>query len=595
MSGNGTLTADLEEIGSAGKGTFIEGAYNQAGGQNWSAPSHMGKFAGSEGIYELSSGSLTTLGNASIGIFGSGQFTNYGGSHTVNGNLALGIESGGRGTYELYGALTVDGNITTGAGYSMISLHGGSLLVGGGNGSIDVSELEFWSPYSLSGGSLKAGKSLICSDGFPPGWRDPYRTGTLDIGYQGTCNSASYTQTAGTNTVGTLALGGNSPQGYDTRGLYVLTGGQLQADVETISGQDQYGLGSSSFTQTGGTNTVTGTLTIGKTFPAGRPRSYGSYTLNGGTLSAGNVQVLDGSFDFQAGTLNLTSANLIWVTAAWSARTSPWGRRRNLGVTNGDQVLGPASLTLAGGQLEAGTLVNEGKLGFTASSNLTSQVTNLNQILISGGATGTFAGDVIHNGTEIRVGRWQHGDLPGQGDRWPRLLRHRPGPFAGRLHARQQPGSGELRGRCRVDPGNTLFMELGGLLRGTEYDALDITGTATLGGLLDVTLWNNFTPEAGAVFDLDRGQLDSREFSALSLPEVQGLAMGPPGAVQPEWQRHPAPDGRHDGRADTRPGLDARPGLRAAAAPGASQASGGHQRLGSPADPGHLHQAGNAK
>jgi hypothetical protein len=47
------------------------------------------------------------------------------------------------------------------------------------------------------------------------------------------------------------------------------------------------------------------------------------------------------------------------------------------------------------------------------------------------------------------------------------------------------------RGNVQFDAGNTLGMELA--LRGTEYDALDIAGTATLGGPL-TTLWNDFTP-----------------------------------------------------------------------------------------------------
>lgn len=100
----------------------------------------------------------------------------------------------------------MNGNITRGTGYSRLTWWAGSLLVGGGNGSIDVSELEFYNTYSLSGtGSLKADKSLVCADGF---------------------------------------------------------------------------------SQDGGTNTVTGDVIIGKAFLAGQPRTYGSYTLNGGTLTA---------------------------------------------------------------------------------------------------------------------------------------------------------------------------------------------------------------------------------------------------------------------------------------------------------------------
>ncbi|MFO1321413.1 MAG: PEP-CTERM sorting domain-containing protein [Burkholderiales bacterium] len=49
---------------------------------------------------------------------------------------------------------------------------------------------------------------------------------------------------------------------------------------------------------------------------------------------------------------------------------------------------------------------------------------------------------------------------------------------------------------------NTLHMELGGHVRGTEYDAIDATGSITLGGSLEVVLLGQFVPGAGDVFDL---------------------------------------------------------------------------------------------
>src|SRR5262249_13029891 len=72
-------------------------------------------------------------------------------------------------------------------------------------------------------------------------------------------------------------------------------------------------------------------------------------------------------------------------------------------------------------------------------------------------------------------------------------------------------------------PGMTLIMEIGGLSRGTQYDAIDATGTLGLGGTLDVDLINGFSPVLGNSFDiLDWGTL-SGTFGALSLP---GLAPG---------------------------------------------------------------------
>jgi hypothetical protein len=64
----------------------------------------------------------------------------------------------------------------------------------------------------------------------------------------------------------------------------------------------------------------------------------------------------------------------------------------------------------------------------------------------------------------------------------------------------------------------TLEMELGGLLRGGEYDALVVTGAMSLAGTLDVTLWNGFAPLAGNSFDiLDWGTLNGT-FDFINLP-----------------------------------------------------------------------------
>ena len=60
-------------------------------------------------------------------------------------------------------------------------------------------------------------------------------------------------------------------------------------------------------------------------------------------------------------------------------------------------------------------------------------------------------------------------------------------------------------------------MELGGLQPGTQYDTLSITGTAELGGLLDVDLFGGFSPILGDSFDLLEAETIFGEFDFLSL------------------------------------------------------------------------------
>jgi hypothetical protein len=60
-------------------------------------------------------------------------------------------------------------------------------------------------------------------------------------------------------------------------------------------------------------------------------------------------------------------------------------------------------------------------------------------------------------------------------------------------------------GNVIYTPSNVLTMELGGLLRGGQYDAFDITGTMVLNGQLDIDLINTFSPSLGDQFLLFQG------------------------------------------------------------------------------------------
>lgn len=61
-------------------------------------------------------------------------------------------------------------------------------------------------------------------------------------------------------------------------------------------------------------------------------------------------------------------------------------------------------------------------------------------------------------------------------------------------------------------------MELGGTTAGSQFDQLQVSGQLLLGGTLQVSLINGFTPAAGQSFDLlDGGSLTGR-FESLALP-----------------------------------------------------------------------------
>jgi T5SS/PEP-CTERM-associated repeat protein len=68
-----------------------------------------------------------------------------------------------------------------------------------------------------------------------------------------------------------------------------------------------------------------------------------------------------------------------------------------------------------------------------------------------------------------------------------------------------------------------LQSEIGGTTPGSQFDMLDITGAATLGGTLEVSLIDGFTPSVGDVFEIvhaDSGVFGG--FDTFSLPTVPG-------------------------------------------------------------------------
>lgn len=62
-----------------------------------------------------------------------------------------------------------------------------------------------------------------------------------------------------------------------------------------------------------------------------------------------------------------------------------------------------------------------------------------------------------------------------------------------------------------------LDIELGGLLAGSEYDVLDITGTANLAGTLEVSLIDGFAPTIGDSFDILTAETLNGSFDILTL------------------------------------------------------------------------------
>ncbi len=257
LSGNGILSTQNEYVGEGGNGTFT-----QSGGTNTITGN--GVYVGyrnASGNYTLSGiGSLTAPAEY-IGGFGDdagaciGTFTQTGGTNTITSNLTLAAGRGSSASYTLSNGtlaflqqqttaeyIGVEGNGTftqtggTNAGSNC------NIYLGGSNGSNGF--------YSLSGnGTLKMNNETV-----------------------GTTGNGTFSQTGGSNSVIALSLGNISGTSL---GTYTLSGnGTLNASNETINP-------STTFTQTGGTNTISNSLLFD-----GFGNSTSSYSLSNGSLTA---------------------------------------------------------------------------------------------------------------------------------------------------------------------------------------------------------------------------------------------------------------------------------------------------------------------
>jgi len=311
------------------------GTFNQSGGTHVSPTMFLGYDVGSTGTYTLSGGrdtSALTTNTAIFGLYGQGNFTQTGGTHTVNKFLELGAMPTGIGTYRLQGGLLTT-STPPGANYP-------STIVGeSGTGF-----------FTQAGGIHDVMHQLIL--GRAPGGSGTYelQAGNLNTygdTYVSREGTGTFINSGGTHTAdGTVWLG--SQPGIT--GIYRLSAGLLTANLGVVVGQ----VGDGIFDQTGGIHEVgpSAALTIGN-----NTGSSGIYNLSDtGQLTAGNVYVSAGGrgqFNQTGGSNN--SNNVV------------------IGVNPGDI----GNYNLSGGALTVlGSIVNNGEFHYSGGTLKAGQFLN---------------------------------------------------------------------------------------------------------------------------------------------------------------------------------------------------------------------------
>lgn len=174
-----------------------------------------------------------------------------------------------------------------------------------------------------------------------------------------------------------------------------------------------------------------------------------------------------------------------------------------------------------------GGLTNAGSLAMSfGTTDALGDINNTAQgrIVVSGESQATFYDDVLNNGTiQVSAGSMAvyfgtvtgSGNFPGGGTNF----------FEGDLRPGNSPAEVHFGGDLLLGPSSHTLLELAGAQVGSGYDQLDVAGSLSLGGTLEVALLDGFNPGYGESFDLlDFGSLAGR-FDAITLPTLdRGLA-----------------------------------------------------------------------
>lgn len=284
----GTLyTATIQNIGRAGRGTFIQsaGTTNRFGGSYLV----LGEQTTGNGRYELQGGYLGPNGSATemnVGYNGTGVFYQAGGTLDeiyLDKYLYVGRTATGNGTYVMNGGEILFTNRT----YVSIGQNGiGSFIQS--NGVVTVAktfnvgkEAGGLGTYRLTGGKISSGqftmgeKAPAEGKAYVEGGEFTTTSEGLDVGYYGT---GTVWQSGGVITLNKYLYIGRVP---GSKGSYVMTGGVLaltNANNHVYVGEE----GNGTLIQSNGTMNVKNWCTVSR-----KTGSRGLYRMVGGGLTVG--------------------------------------------------------------------------------------------------------------------------------------------------------------------------------------------------------------------------------------------------------------------------------------------------------------------
>ena len=453
----------------------------------------------------------TVSGTATVNMAGG---TLYGGYNSQPLQIDAGVTVQGYGNiYNYYGtSVTNAGTITANTAGQTLSINpstftnSGTLSATAGILAVDPSNATApnWSntgTMQVSGGTLNLGGSFTTA-GIGTFTRtggavnitgkldNTANTGTLDIGSAGVFGAGGLSSLSGTITGGTIVSGDGTPltTSYGTLNSVTIGGNLKVAGNSYLYVNNNLTLGSgvvlnagSNYLYFGGTNTtdyittVSGTATVNM---AGGTL-YGGYNSQPLQIDAGvTVQGYGQIYNYYG--VSVTNAGTVIANTAGQTFTinpNSFTNSGTLSATSGTLTINTANFTQSGTiNLAAGGTFNS-STGFTNS------------------ATGVIQGSGFLN--------LSSGTLTNDGAINP------GGPGIGQLNI--------IGNLTNASTGN-INVAIGGLVPSTQHDKLMVSGTATLGGTLNVTNVTGYTPGATDAFNVLGAGTVSGSFATINTP-----------------------------------------------------------------------------
>ncbi len=429
---------------------------------------------GNGGLVNTASG-LTNSSSMSMSggmIAGPGTVTNdYGASFSAKGTVNHALNN--YGTINLDDVLTVNGEMDN---YGSVNISTSEMLRQNGG-------LDNYGTVDLDGGSISGSGTVTNHPG------GIIRGGSA-IGSQIT-NDGGLIHADGDSTLlisdMTDNINGGEMRVDDGAGINVLT--PLFNDGTIV-------LNGSNATFSGDTILNTGTI-LGQGWFSNSVDNDGTVRASGGTLtlagsdftnnSTGRIEALDDSTVFVTQGMKTNRGDIALQGGSFD--------NANHNITNNSSITGY-------GTFRSGGLTNKSHIGVGGGDlEVIGSVINDGTCDIQAGSTAVFFDDVSGSGTFGGNGTAMFLDVISPGS---------------------SPGTMIFDTNVILGSGSTLIMELGGLIRGDEYDAFDVAGDFFLDGILNIALIDDFVPQFGNMFDI----LDFEpanlfgEFDTIGLPAL---------------------------------------------------------------------------